>query len=80
MAKGNSDKLLGRMDEYVKNIIGGCTMKIVYSSSGVQQGRETENRDAAITNAASMIDYLCILEGVPTEDEAANTEEGMSNE
>ena len=35
-------------------------MKIVYSSSGVQQGRETENRDAAIANAASMIDYLCI--------------------
>lgn len=43
-------------------------MKIVYSSSGVQQGRETENRDAAIANAASMIDYLCILEGVPTEE------------
>ncbi len=51
-------------------------MKIVYSSSGVQQGRETENRDAAIANAASMIDYLCILEGVPTEDDTTATAEG----
>ena len=56
-------------------------MKIVYSSSGVQQGRETENRDAAIANAASMIDYLCILGGVPTEDDTtAATEGGLDNE
>ena len=56
-------------------------MKIIYNSSGVQQSRETENRDAAIANAASMIDYLCILEGVPTEDDStASTEGGLDNE
>ena len=47
-------------------------MKIVYSSSGVQQGRETENRDAAIAHAASMI---------PTEDDTTATAEGgLDNE
>lgn len=57
-------------------------MKIIYNSSGVQRSRETENRDAAIANAASMIDYLCILEGVPTEDDAttAAAEGGPDNE
>lgn len=57
-------------------------MKIIYNSSGVQRSRETENRDAAIANAASMIDYLCILEGVPTEDDTATAaaEGGPDNE
>lgn len=55
-------------------------MKIVYSSSGVQQGRETENRDAAIANAASMIDYLCILEGVPTRGRHHRNRRGRSGE
>ena len=56
-------------------------MNIVYRPRGVRQGRETENRDAAIANAASMIDYLCILEGVPTEDDTTATAEGgLENE
>ena len=53
-------------------------MKIIHNSSGVQQRRETENRDAAIANAVSMIDYLCILEGVPTEDDTSTVGEGGS--
>jgi hypothetical protein len=56
-------------------------MKIVRNTGGIKTAAENENRDAAIANAASMIDYLCILEGVPTEDDTTATAEGgLDNE
>ena len=56
-------------------------MKILHKPGSIQAATKDENRDAAIANAASMIEYLCILEGVPTEDDTtAATEGGLDNE
>lgn len=55
-------------------------MKIIHNSGGIQAAAENENRDANLAQIASMVDFLCILADVPTEDEAANAEEGMSDE
>lgn len=55
-------------------------MKIIHKSGSIQTATEDENRDADLAQLASMVDFLCILADVPTEDEAANTEEGMSDE
>ena len=55
-------------------------MKIIHNSGGIQAAAENENRDANLAQLASMVDFLCILADVPTEDEATNTEEGMSDE
>lgn len=55
-------------------------MKILHKPGSIQAATEDENRDADLAQIASMVDSLCILADVPTEDEATNTEEGMSNE
>lgn len=55
-------------------------MKIVRNTGGIKTAAENENRDADLAQIASMVDFLCILADVPTEDEATNTEEGMNNE
>lgn len=56
-------------------------MEIIHNAGSIKTRQEEENRDAAIANAASMIDYLCILEGVPTKDDTtAATEGGLDNE
>ena len=55
-------------------------MKILHKPGSIQAATEDENRDADLAQIASMVDFLCILADVPTEDEATNTEEGMSNE
>lgn len=55
-------------------------MKIIRNTGGIQETAENENRDANLAQLASMVDFLCILADVPTEDEATDTEEGMSNE
>ena len=49
-------------------------MKIIHNTGSIKTRQEEENRDAAIANAASMIDYLCILEGVPVEETTAEQE------
>ena len=59
---------------------GGDSMKIIHNSGSIQAAAENENRDASLAQLASMVDFLCILADVPTEDETINTEEGMSNE
>lgn len=56
-------------------------MDIIHNTGSIKTRQEEENRDAAIANAASMINYLCILDGVPTEDDnTAATEGGLNNE
>lgn len=54
-------------------------MEIVHNTGSIKTRQEEENRDAAIANAASMVDFLCILADVPIEDETAG-EEGMRHE
>lgn len=55
-------------------------MKVIHNTGGIQTAAENENRDATIAQLASMVDFLCILEDIPTEDDSTQTEEGMSNE
>ena len=55
-------------------------MKILHKPGSIQAATEDEKRDADQSQIASMVDFLCILNDVPTEDEATNTEEGKSNE
>ena len=50
-------------------------MKILHKPGSIQAATEDENRDADLAQIASMVDFLCILADVPTEDEATNTEE-----
>lgn len=57
-------------------------MKVIHNTGGIQTAAENENRDAAIAQLASMVDFLCILEDIPTDatEDSTQTEEGMSNE
>lgn len=54
-------------------------MEIIHNTGDIKTAAENENRDADLTQIASMVDFLCILADVPIEDEAAD-KEGMSHE
>lgn len=54
-------------------------MVIIHNTGDIKAAAENENRDADLAQIASMVDFLCVLNDVPIEDEAAG-EEGMSHE
>lgn len=54
-------------------------MKIISAPGSLKTAAEKENRDASLAQIASMVDFLCVLNDVPIEDETAG-KEGMSHE
>ena len=52
-------------------------MKILHKPGSIQAATEDENRDADLAQIASMVDFLCILADVPTEDEAGRWSKAM---
>ena len=46
-------------------------MKIVHSAGSIKNRQEEENRAADLANAVAKVEFLCLLEGVPVEETAA---------
>ena len=51
-------------------------MEIVHNTGSIKTRQEEENRAADLANAVSKVEFLCLLEGVPIEDNTAE-QEGM---
>lgn len=54
-------------------------MEIIHSTGSIKTRQEEENRAADLANAVAKVDFLCLLEGVPVEDNTAE-QEGMPHE
>lgn len=54
-------------------------MKIIRNTGSIKTRQEEENRTADLANAMAKVDFLCLLEGVPVEDNTAERE-GMPHE
>lgn len=54
-------------------------MNIVHYTGSLKTRQEEENRTADLANAVAKVDFLCLLEGVPVEDNTAE-QEGMPHE
>lgn len=54
-------------------------MKIIHNTGSIKTRQEEENRTADLANAMAKVDFLCLLEGVPVEDNTVE-QEGMPNE
>lgn len=53
-------------------------MEIIHNTDSIKTRQEEENRTADLANAVAKVDFLCLLEGVPVEDDTAE-QEGMPN-
>ena len=51
-------------------------MEIIHSAGNIKTRQEEENRAADLANAMAKVDFLCLLEGVPVEDNTTE-QEGM---
>lgn len=54
-------------------------MDIVHYTGSIKTQQEEENRAADLANAVAKVEFLCLLEGVPVEDNTAE-QEGMPHE
>ena len=51
-------------------------MEIIHITGSIKTRQEEENRAADLASAVAKVDFLCLLEGVPVEDNTAE-QEGM---
>nr|DAI48365.1 MAG TPA: hypothetical protein [Caudoviricetes sp.] len=49
-------------------------MEVVHYTSSIKTRQEEENRAADLANAVAKVEFLCLLEGVPVEETAAEQE------
>ena len=54
-------------------------MDIVHYIGSIKTRKEEENRTADLANAVAKVEFLCLLEGVPVEDNTAE-QEGIPHE
>ena len=54
-------------------------MDIIHNTGSIKTRQEEENRTADLANAVAKVEFLCLLEGVPVEDNATE-QEGMPRE
>lgn len=45
-------------------------MVIIHNTGSIKTRQEEENRAADLANAVAMVEFLCLLEGVPVKDTA----------
>lgn len=45
-------------------------MEIIHNTGSIKTRQEEENRAADLANAVAMVEFLCLLEGVPVKDTA----------
>lgn len=49
-------------------------MEIIHNTGSIKARQEEENRMADLANAVAKVEFLCLLEGVPVEDNTAEQE------
>lgn len=49
-------------------------MEIIRNTGSIKTRQEEENRAADLANAVAKVEFLCLLEGVPVEDNTAEQE------
>lgn len=54
-------------------------MEIIHNAGSIKTRQEEENRTADLANAVAKVEFLCLLEGAPVEDNTAE-QEGMPHE